>query len=160
MTWARLNSERGFTLIEILVVILIVGVLTSIAVPTFLGQQTKGQDACSKSMAKQMHTAAETYFQDNHNSYGGMSVDDLSAIETSITSSGGCAEGSGTQSTGLTGGPGGCSGAPGTDSFCVGSLSDTGNWFMIQLSSGRSIAKVCSVGGSSGPGGCQSGDVW
>lgn len=159
MDWARLKTQSGMTLIEILVVILIIGVLTSIAVPSFLGQQTKGQDACSKSMAKQMHTAAETYFQDHNNSYVGMTIPDLHEIETSITSAGGCATGNGTQSTGMTATATGCSGGAGSDSFCVGSLSQTGNWFMIQQTAGRAVTKVCSVGGV-GPGGCQTGDVW
>lgn len=156
---ARLQNHSGMTLIELLVVILILGVLTSIAVPTFLGQQAKGQDACSKSMAKQMHTAAETYFQDNSNSYSGMSVAHLSAIEATITSTGGCATGTGTQTTGLNATASGCSGVPTKSAFCVGSLAHTGSWFMIQQVDGRAVTKVCAVGGSV-PGGCQTGGTW
>ena len=81
---SRAQDEKGFTLIELLVVILIIGILAAIALPAFLNQRGKAQDAEAKSAVRTAQTAMETWYTDEQD-YDALAAD-LKNIEPSLNS--------------------------------------------------------------------------
>jgi type IV pilus assembly protein PilA len=80
----RSKEEGGFTLIELLVVILIIGILAAIAIPSFINQKGKANDASAKTQARTMQTAAETAATDNNGSYAEVTTKKLEEVEPTL----------------------------------------------------------------------------
>jgi type IV pilus assembly protein PilA len=76
------DREDGFTLIELMVVVLIIAILIAIAIPTFLGARQRAQDRAAQSDLRNGLTAEKTYYTDNQ-SYTNV-VADLDLIESSL----------------------------------------------------------------------------
>ena len=79
----RMKGEKGFTLIELLVVIIIIAILAAIAIPTFLGQRQKAQDAAAKSLVRNAMMAVESAYTDTRD-FTDVTAAMLTDIEPSI----------------------------------------------------------------------------
>lgn len=60
----RGTNQKGFTLIELMIVIAIIGILSAIAIPNFLSYRAKGQDTAAKTEAANFYSSALAHFAD------------------------------------------------------------------------------------------------
>ena len=136
----RAEDERGFTLIELLVVILIIGILAAIALPTFLGQRSKAQDASAKSEARNTVSQVESCYA-NTQDYSQCTVANLEANEQ--VPAGNLAN---TTIDGLA-----------AATYSVHSTSTSGNVFTISRAADGTITRSCTAVGK---GSCPANGKW
>jgi type IV pilus assembly protein PilA len=156
----RRQSEEGFTLIELMVVVLIMGILMAIAIPTFLSTQGSANDASAKSNATNAFTNEKAYFEDNQTFLDAGTAAQSASLDSQLpwaAAAGAPASGKVTAMVGTVGTGGafteGTAGATGTV-LVIEDLSKSGTCFYIE---DNETTSPPTIGWSESSGGCVAG---
>jgi type IV pilus assembly protein PilA len=84
MMRSRLREEHGFTLVELMVVILNLAILIALALPTFTGALARVRDAAAKASLRTALTAGRVYFVLGSGDYSSAALTDLTELENSV----------------------------------------------------------------------------
>lgn len=166
MTVARRNQD-GFTLLELLIVILVIGILAAIAIPSFLNQRLKSQDACVKSQLRSAMTAAIIFSTDRQGVFNGVNLTELNRIENTIPTRAaptaadrkGCAGSSSFAVAGATAANASCGGTA-TTGVCLRLYSASAVRYNIYRTATGQITRTCYVPTGRKRAGCPASGRW
>jgi len=139
-------GEQGFTLLELLVVILIIGILAAIAIPSLINQRGKAIDAQAKEMARTGEQATETYSTDHNGEYAGMTTAILKEYEQAIVTEPGKGNAYISEAAEQEGGKG----------YKIVAISTNGDTFTITKNAAGVVTRTCEAKAVN-KGGCETG---
>ena len=146
----RLRHEHGFSLVEILIVLCILGILATIALPAMLGPQAKGADAEAKSNAHNVVSSVESCFAETRSYAACDTATELAAANSkpgvALTDTTARAKGAVAVAVDAT-----------DDAYTVVGYSRSNNTFSIVKASDGTYIRACTAAES---GGCRTGSVW
>jgi type IV pilus assembly protein PilA len=131
-------DETGFTLIEILVIILIIGIMVAIAAPAFLGRSSKANDASARSDARNLVSQVDACYTEKQD-YSKCT----SPPNTGLRLGGNAGEVEVVNAT--------------PDSYTVVAHSESGNDFTIKRRTNGQVTRTCTTAGK---GSCSAAGTW
>ncbi len=137
------RGEAGFTFVEILVVMLVLGLLAATAIPAFLAQREKARDGEAKVQVRTASTAIESIATEKNGNYSDVTVDKIQALEPALLDVPDASVSLDVDVVGLR--------------YRVAILSESGNEFWIHRADGGELTYPCTTHDS---GGCPADGNW